>query len=231
MSKIEEALHYLKLAEECLQEEQEPEAPLIIVPAAPKPKVGLQKPDAFYDYIRGDVGELFPKMSDDQFKGIQADLIAAEGVLPLGWCAYCLATDYHETGTRMQGVREGFDVSDDWRRAHLRYFPWYGRGKVQLTWERNYKLATEKLKAAGFNVDLIANPDQALDLNVAAFILVHGMVEGWFTGKKLRDFLPQHPTRDQYKNARQIINGHDRDLLIAGYAVAFEEALKRGEWL
>jgi putative chitinase len=57
------------------------------------------------------------------------------------------------------------------------------------------------------------------------------MLAGWFTKKKLRDYIPQHPTRQHYKNARRIINGTDKDDLIAGYALVFEEALKKGEWL
>lgn len=231
MSRLEEALHYLDLAKECITEVQAPPAP-IAVPTVPKAVVGLQKPSAFYDHIRGDVGELFPSMSTEQFSGVEIDLHLGAGVLPIGWMSYCLATDYHETATRMVGVREGLDVSDAWRKSHLRYYPWYGRGKVQLTWEKNYKFATQRLRELGHsNVDLIANPDQALDLEIAGIVLIHGMLEGWFTGKKLRDYLPQQPTREQYKNARQIINGHDRDDLIAGYAVVFEEGLKKGEWV
>jgi hypothetical protein len=144
--------------------------------------------------------------------------------------AYCLATDYHETARTMQGVREGLNASDAWRRKHLRYYPWYGRGKVQLTWERNYKLATEKLQALGYDVDLIKNPDQALDLEVSAVVLVIGMIEGWFTGKKLRDYIPAQATREHYRNARRIINGTDKADLIAGYAVEFEKALRLGDW-
>lgn len=200
------------------------------VPVLPTSNVGLQRPEAFYDYLRGDKGELFPVMSEAQLQGCEADLKAGAGKLPLGWMAYCLATDYHETAKTMQGVREGLSVSDAWRRKHLRYYPWYGRGKVQLTWERNYKLATQKLQAMGFDVDLIKNPDQALDLQISAVILVVGMIEGWFTGKKLRDYLPADPNFEHYKNARRIINGTDRDELIAGYAVEFEKALRLGDW-
>lgn len=194
------------------------------------PKTGLQNAGAFYDYIRGDAGELFPTMKQSQFEGVEATLKAASGKLPLSWCAYCLATEYHETAKTMQGVREGLDVSDSWRRKHLRYFPWYGRGKAQLTWEANYRKATKRLRELGYDVDLIANPDQALDLDISAVILVVGMLEGWFTGKKLRDYIPQNPTLQHYTNARRIVNAMDRAQLIAGYAVEFEKALKAGDW-
>jgi putative chitinase len=226
VTKLEEALYHLKLAEQCIEELQASTPVVVAAPVIVPNKIGLQSPSAFFDHIRGETGELFPMMTATQLTGIQAILDYAAGKLPLGWCAYCLATAYHETGTRMSGVREGFDVSDTWRKAHLHYYPWYGRGLVQLTWEKNYKLAGDKT-----HVDLIANPDRALDLDVAVPVLVDGMIEGWFSGKKLRDYIGRVPTREQYKNARQIINGHDRDDLVAGYAVVFEEALKLGEWL
>lgn len=207
-----------------LEKEQQTKLP------RPSPKTGLVKPKSFYDYIRGDKGELFPTMNAAQFEGVEAILKFAAGRLPISWCAYVLATAYHETGRTMQGVREGFDASDAWRRKHLKYFPWYGRGLVQLTWERNYKLATEKLRGLGFDVDLIKNPDAALRLDVGVVVLIVGMIEGWFTTKKLRDYIPQNPTRVHYKNARRIINGTDKADLIAGYAVEFEKALRLGEW-
>lgn len=193
--------------------------------------VGLQVPDAFYDHIRGDAGELFPKMSQSQYDGVQMTLTCGAGLLPLSWCAYVLATEYHETARRMQAVREGLDVSDAWRRKHLRYYPWYGRGEVQLTWERNYRHATERLRAMGHtDVDLIANPDQALDPKISTLIMIHGMLEGWFTGKRLRDYIPASADRKHYFNARRIVNILDKADLIAGYAEAFETGLVKGVW-
>lgn len=200
------------------------------VPAEPVAVVGLQQPTAFYEYIRGDVGELFPTLSQTQLEGIECDLKAGAGVLPLAWMAYCLATDYHETNKTMQGVKEAYWLSEDWRKRHLSYYPWYGRGKVQLTHETNYKKATDRLNELGYKVDLITRPDEALDDEVSAEILVTGCLEGWFTGKKLRDYLPAAPTRENYRNARRIVNGTDKADLIAGYAIEFEKALKLGDW-
>lgn len=200
------------------------------VPILPRAEVGLQKPALFYDYIRGDSGELFPTMRQSQLEGVEATLKAAAGRLPLSWCAYCLATEYHETAKTMQGVKEGLTLSDNWRRRNLRYYPWYGRGKVQLTWKANYEKATSKLRELGYEVDLIANPDQALDLEISAVILVVGMIEGWFTKKGLRDYIPNNPTREHYRNARRIVNAMDKADLIAGYAIEFEKALRLGDW-
>lgn len=192
---------------------------------------GLQNPSAFYDYIRGDVGELFPKMSQSQFDGVQQTLRSAAGVLPLTWCAYVLATEYHETGARMQACREAPNSSEDWRKRNLRYYPWYGRGEVQLTWERNYRYASERLTALlGRPVDLVADKDLALDPVISTAVMIYGMIEGWFTGKKLNSYINNNGGREQYVNARRIINGTDKAELIAGYAVEFEKALKLGDW-
>lgn len=208
-----------------------PEPLPIDVPVIVDTAVGLQLPAAFYDHIRGDAGELFPTMDTSQFDGIQMSLECAGGVLPLPWCAYMLATEYHETAKKMQAVREGLNVSDSWRRKNLRYYPWYGRGEVQLTWKKNYEFATKRLRELGHEeVDLVANPDQALEPKISTLIMLNGMLEGWFTGKCLRDYIPNNPTREHYRNARRIINGTDRADLVAGYAMVFEQALKEGEW-
>lgn len=213
-----------------LEQMEQAAKPVVHVPVLPQ-ATGLQYPSEFYDYIRGDAGELFPLFTQAQFDGIQETLRCAAGKLPLGWCAYVLATEYHETARRMEAVREGLNVSDAWRRKNLRYYPWYGRGEIQLTWEKNYRFATQRLKELGYEgVDLIANPDQALDPVISTAVMIHGMLEGWFTDKKLRDYLPAEPTREHYKNARRIVNGTDKADLIAGYAVEFEKALKLGGW-
>ena len=195
--------------------------------AAPEPTrlVGLQNPQAFYDHIRGDAGELFPTMLQTQMDGVEALLAGGAGVLPVSWMAYCLATPYHETNRTMQPVKEAYWCSEDWRRQHLKYYPYYGRGLVQLTWHDNYQRAGELL-----GLDLVDNPDIALQMKYAVQIMLTGMTNGWFTGKKLRDFIPADPTRDNYKNARQIINGMDKADLIAGYAIEFEKGLRLGDW-
>ena len=54
----------------------------------------------------------------------------------LRWIAYAFATAYHETAFTMQPIKEYGGES------YLRskpYYPYYGRGYVQLTWEENYR--------------------------------------------------------------------------------------------
>ena len=61
---------------------------------------------------------------------------------------------------------------------------------------------------------------------IAAKILMRGMTEGWFTGKKLSDYFI---VTDDPVNARRIINGTDKAKLIAGYYESFLGALKAAE--
>ncbi len=92
------------------------------------------------------------------------------------------------------------------------YYPYYGRGYVQLTWEDNYKKYEDIL-----GIDLVDQPDLALDPKTALFILVHGFKTGAFTGKKITDFINEEEEPDFY-NARKCINGLDHAQDIADIA-------------
>lgn len=50
------------------------------------------------------------------------------------------------------------------------------------------------------------------------------MKEGWFTGRKLSDYISGN--KKDYVNARRIINGMDKAQKIANEAVIFERALR-----
>lgn len=196
--------------------------------AAPPPVlVGLQNPVTFYDYIRGDVGELFPTMSSSQHKGVELILNACAGEMPASWAACALGTTYWETNKTMEPVEEAYWTSDEWRRRNLRYYPWYGRGYVQLSWEKNYAKADSAL---GLNGALLADRNLALRPDIAARILVRGMKEGWFTGKKLNDYVPAVPQMKHFINSRRIINGTDKAETIAAICMEFYKALVAGEW-
>jgi len=167
-------------------------------------------------------------LTQSQVNGIETILAASDG-LPIGHRAYLLATAKHETADTMQpiteyGGRKYFDKYDTGKLAKaLGNTPdkdgdgylYRGRGYVQITGMANYAKAGDKL-----GIDLIGNPDAALNPTVAARILVRGCSEGWFTGKKLDDYLP-----DDFRNARRVVNGTDRADLIAGYAIEFGKAL------
>jgi len=138
--------------------------------------------------------------------------------LPRQQAAYVLATAFWETAQTMKPVQEAFWLSDAWRKKNLRYYPWHGRGYVQLTWEANYKRAGEKLGVA-----LTTDPTLAMRPDVAAQILVVGSRDGWFTGKKLSDYITD--TAADYHGARRIINGTDKAATIAAIAEDYDTAL------
>lgn len=140
--------------------------------------------------------------------------------------AYLLATVFHETAQTMQPIRE-------WGRGKGRAYGLvdhsgkapYGRGYVQITWRDNYLRAD---RALGLGGRLAADYDLALDPEIAGKILKEGMVEGWFTGKKLADYLQgDDAPLARYVQARRIVNGRDRAETIAAHALAFEAALRQ----
>lgn len=136
-------------------------------------------------------------------------------ILDLRVVAYIMATVYWETDQTMQPIREGGGIN--YLKAKS-YYPWYGRGYVQLTWKANYaKFRDRVLKL--YSVDIIAAPDLAMKPDVACFILFEGMLNGEFTGKKLADYFGSGAP--DWWNARRIINGTDRAGEIAAIAKQF----------
>jgi putative chitinase len=187
----------------------------------------------FFKAVRAAFGDL----TQSQVDGFGA-LLQAFGVArwPIAWAAYGIATAYHETAATMQPVREAYWLTEAWRKANLRYWPWYGRGLAQLTWKGDdkepaygYTRADEEL---GLNGALLRDPDLALKPEIAAKILVLGMEQGWFSTKKLADYLPLSGKAgaSAFAAARRIINGTDKADVIAKEALAFQDALEAGEW-
>lgn len=181
-------------------------------------------PSLFFASVRR---TLMPHMGQSQVDGLNSILEATDG-LPVTHRAYMLATAYHETAYRMQPITEYgnhayFDKYSAGTAIGKRLgntqpgdgFLYRGRGYVQLTGRANYAKAGAKL-----GVLLEQSPDLALDPHIAANVMVRGMQDGWFTGKKLTDYLP-----GDYASARRIINGTDKAKTIAGYAQHFEAAL------
>lgn len=135
--------------------------------------------------------------------------------------AYILATSEWETAYTQKPVKEAYWLLEDWRKANLSYYPWYGRGFVQLTWEDNYARAQKKLDLGTMLTD---SPDNALEPDIATAILVNGSMQGWFTGKSIPDYITLN--HSDYVNARRVINGTDKATEIAALAVDFESLLK-----
>jgi len=187
----------------------------------------------FFDRIRPLFGG---RLTQLQVEGMDAILNSWErraAGSDLRWLAYMFATAFHETARTMQPVREAFWLSEDWRRRNLRYYPYYGRGYVQLTWAQNYARA-----GAFVGADLVRSPDLAMRPEYAATILFVGTEAGWFRGDaRGRHTLARYFNRNVNDpvGAREIINGREfktingrRVLLatvIAEYHAAFLRAI------
>lgn len=184
----------------------------------------LQDATAFFAALR----EAFGPLSQAQVDGYNR-LINAMANWPIAYVAYGLATARHETADNISPVVEAYWKSEAWRKANLSYYPWHGRGDVQLTHKFNYERADEELGLGG---RLIANPELALDPVISAKIIVRGMEQGWFTGKKLADYLPStgQANAADFAQARRIVNGTDKAQQIAAVAMKFQAALAAGGW-
>ena len=181
----------------------------------------LKDPAAFFSAVRKLTGTL------DQ---VQVDvlnaLLTGAATWPIGWLAYGLATAWHEARLKPQ---------DEWGKGAGHPYaapgkygqPQYGRGLVQLTWDRNYEWAD---KALGLDGALLADFGLANRPDIASRILIAGMESGAFTGKKLSDFIADRGSAGEFVAARRVINGVDRAGLIAEHAATFLAALDAGGW-
>lgn len=169
----------------------------------------------FFDNVRGSV--FGGSLSQGQVDGCQRIIEYRDEKWPLmndAELAYVLATAEWETGHSLQPVEEGYPLSGAALKAYqkkLRYYPWYGRGLVQITWQKNY----EKFG--------IVKPEDALTWEVALHVMFKGCAAGMFTGHKLADYITA--TRQDYVNARRVVNGTDQAEHIAKNARAFLSAL------
>lgn len=191
------------------------------------------KRELFIQQINANVGKITPPAT----AGIELILDEAEKRnTPINDLAYILATAWWETAKTMQPVREAFFISKDtskaeqWRKRNLHYYPYYGRGYVQLTWKHNYKFAGEKL-----GHDFVNHPDLVMDPQNAIEIMFTGMQQGWFSGKSLDDYIDDIEESDnkdiaEYIQARKVINGKDKAVAIAGIALKFEGSLRQSEY-
>lgn len=188
---------------------------------------------ASFDYLRSVIGSL----SQSQVDGLNF-LVSKmkQACFTYPEAAYGLATVYIETDKTFRPIAE---------RGSDKYLSKYdtgvlakrlgntpeadgdgqkykGRGYVQITGLANYKFFS---KITG--KDLVKNPDLALDAEVSAHIMTHGMLNGSFTGVGFRRKRPvSRYNIHQYTQARNIINGTDRATEIAQFAMIFEKALR-----
>ena len=140
----------------------------------------------------------------------------------LRWIAYILGTTFHETARTMRPIEE------------------YGRGagRIPTAWSipRRAKPITAAASsnshgsrttlpwASDCGIDLVRNPELALDLTTATDIIYDGMSGGSFTGGRFSLSVFFNSERSDWYNARRIVNGLDRAQDIANYSLAFYKA-------
>jgi hypothetical protein len=158
-------------------------------------------------------------LTGDQVEGMENILGYRDQVwpaMPDEELCYLLATAKWETAHTMQPIKEYGSASYLQSKP---YYPYYGRGLVQLTWLDNYN-------KYGFDP---ARPDDALAWPGALHVAFDGMIKGKFTGKKLSDYFRAgvRPTQSQMEEARRIINGTDKKVEIASLGFKFLDALNK----
>lgn len=99
-----------------------------------------------------------------------------------------------------------------------------GGGLDHLTGREHYQTLS-----AIVGRDLVANPDAILEPEIAVKSLVHGMTTGRYRDLSLSDYGPRADRGFDYVAARAIVNADVKanGKLIAGYAAAFEKALRQ----
>jgi hypothetical protein len=173
----------------------------------------------FFDGVRASLFHGILNQGQVDGMGAMLDEWERRKLSDLRWLADMMGTVYRECGPNMVPVREAHWLSEDWRRENLRYYPYYGRGLVQLTWADNYRKQGERL-----GVDLLGHPDLALEPRIASNIMFEGMIGGQFTGRKLADYF--NATTEDWVEARRIINGLDHAEEIAAVSRKFYAALQ-----
>lgn len=184
----------------------------------------------------------FGSLNQSQVDGLNALLSQIES--DTSWrdvrhVAYLLATIRHECASQWKpiteyGKRDYFAKYEPSTSIGKRLgnteegdgFTYRGRGYVQTTGRRNHQRLTEVWNAAHpeDKRDFVTNPEQLLDPRISYFAAAEGMRIGFYTGRKLDDYI--NKTKCDYAGARAIINGKDRAELIASYAIKFEKILQ-----
>ena len=203
----------------------------------------------FYEYLRKSNSGLFGNsLSKNQVDGLENLLDVWEEYYaadPDDLLSSNLGTAYHETARTMQPITE---------RGKKSYFDKYepgtklgkvlgntqpgdgyryrGEGHVQNTGRANAAKATKRLNEVfNLGIDLVKNPELRGDPFISAHSLFLGNKEGWWTGKKLQDYIDGIDEDDdedlrEFVNARRVVNGTDKAATIAGYAMAFSKAIE-----
>ena len=184
---------------------------------------------AFFAAVRtsGVAGTPLKQRSVESLEAILDSWARFYPAAPLEEIAYTLATARHEAWhARAKEIRHDIEEVGGAKRPYGQPHPqtgqrYFGRGLTQLTHLENYARLGSDLR-----LDLVRQPELALQKDVSAAVLVIGAVKGRFTGKKLADFLPQDPV-----GARRVVNGDvaENGPRVAAHYAHFLDALRASQ--
>lgn len=173
----------------------------------------------FYDEVR--LQPFNGRLMQQQVDGMEAILNEwdSRGLDDTRCLAYILATALHETAHTMQPIAEyGKGRRHSYGKADKETGKiYYGRGFVQITWKANYKRFSHHL-----GIDLLNDPEKALEPSIATKIIFDGMLKGMFTGRRLSHYFKEE---SDWFNARRIVNGLDKAERIGRYGRQFWYAI------
>lgn len=153
-------------------------------------------------------------ITDDRVEGVRAisHAIAEASITDVRHIAYIFATCAHECSFLCIEERKAAQGTTVWE-MQKKYWNtgYYGRGYAQITWKKNYE-KFEKL----LGLPLVAQPELALVPETSAKILVIGMRDGMFSGKKLSDYINAKST--DFIRARRVVNGNFQADRVAAHA-------------
>lgn len=201
--------------------------------------------DTFFSYVRK--APFGGRLTQAQIGGMNAILAEWDSrkLLDNRWLAYMLATAFHETGGKMQPLRENMNytsanqIKKTWptrfpSEASAQPFVRNGRALANKVYGGRMGNAgaddgwtyrgdglpqlTGKENFQKFNVQ------PGMNLTTAVRVMFDGMINGMFTTRKLSDYF--NSSTNDPEGARRIVNGTDKKTLIAGYHKNFMDALE-----
>ncbi|MCX2697059.1 chitinase [Ochrobactrum chromiisoli] len=203
----------------------------------------IRNPTTFFSYIRR--APFGGRLTQGQIDGIHAILAESEKRRVSDEdTAYMLATAFHETGGKMQPIRENLNYTT----AEKIRKTWPTRFKTNASAEpfvrkaqklANYVYGGRLGNTApndgwiyrGDGLPQLTGKDNfekfgvkpGMSLLTSVRVMFDGMIKGMFTGKKLSDYF--NDGIDDPIGARAIVNGTDKAKLIAGYHKNFLDSI------
>src|SRR5215204_3987276 len=188
------------------------------------PMTSQEQLDSFLLHYRTGFRENVSRMQIEGIGKLMTSLQTDKDMTDIRWQAYLLGTIKHEVGNTCQPIKErggeDYFIRRYWTNKKRRMalgnlspedaVRFSGHGYVQCTGRGNFITFGRIL-----GIDLVNNPELALEHDNAYKIASIGMRRGKFTGRAFRHYI--NDTGCDFYKARKIINGFDQATLIANH--------------